>query len=127
MAYRAYVLNGSRQAIQIDMEGIYVIESLVIELWHEDTLLTTTIYLGGYPANRPGYTTACVALKGAFASWSTEIAEGVVLSDLNIPDTIKVYGDGVLVNTFTHKSGSILADKLNDYLALDSVTKTNAE
>ncbi len=125
VAYRAYVLNGSRQAIQIDMEKIHAEESLVIELWSGDTLLTTTTYAGGYPYVNEGYTTCCVAIKGGFSSWDTVISEGVVLSDSNVPDMIKVYADGILTHTFTHSSGTILADKLNDYLALSGVEKTN--
>ncbi len=124
VAYRAYVLNDYRQAIQIDMEGIYAEKSLVVELWHGETLLTTTVYAGSYPFNAPGYTTCCVAIKGGFASWTTTIADGVILSDQNVPDKIMVYADGKLTNEFTHNSGTVLADKVNDYLALSGVQKT---
>ena len=124
VSYRPYIMNDSRKAIQIDMQEIFAWESLQVELWHGDTLLTTTTYAGKYPYNNPGYTTCCVAMPGsAFFSWDTEYAEGVTLTSLNVPDAIKVYADGVLTDTFTHSSGTVFADKINDYLALDCVTK----
>ena len=124
VSYRAYVMNSWRQAIQIDMENIFAMESLVVELWHNDTLLSTTTYTGSYPCDRPSYTTCAVRMpsSSSFASWNTEYSEGVTLTNLNVPNAIKVYADGELVDTFTHKSGSVLDDKLNDYLALEDVT-----
>ena len=124
VAYRAYINDSaSREAIQIDLANVLTRESLVIELYDANgNLLTTTSLKAG--ASKANALTANVVLWGsASGSWDTVInAEKLTVA--NAPAVIKLYADGVLVDTYENAFGAgTNVDETAKYLALDCVYK----
>ena len=61
-------------------------------------------------------TTANIVLWGKESgSWINDIR--VEPTELNVPNKIEIWSDGVLVETYTHESGTVLGTNLPKYLA----------
>lgn len=122
VAYRGYINDSdSREAIQIDLSGVYAANSFVVKLYdaNGNLLTTTTFRNGGITAES---LTCNIVLWGTESgSWATEIHTELTVA--NVPALAEIYADGVLVESYQHESGSILADKLDNYKALDCVYK----
>jgi len=127
IAYRAYIADSEdREAIQIDLENVYSKNSLVVELYDaKDNLLTVTTAKNG-AVNAEVYTVNIVLWGKASSSWDTEII--AELTTETIPETIKLYADGTLVDTFTNALGAgTNVDETAKYLALDILKPYVAE
>ena len=122
VAYRAYITDStSREAIQIDLSNVYAKNSFVIKLYDANgNLLTTTTYRNG-GVDAASFTCNIVLWGSASSSWNTEIHAD--LTAANAPAKAEIYADGILVDSYQHTSGSILADKLDAYMNLDCVYK----
>ncbi|MBQ8836658.1 MAG: hypothetical protein IJ002_04020 [Clostridia bacterium] len=116
-----------RENIQVDLYNVYAENSLVVELWSGETKLSTTTRRATdrdddtvtlYPVE--GTTTANIVVYGRLAgSWDTEWH--VAPTTANLPDTIKVYADGILVDTWD--SGFINDTEVEEYKAFIGVEK----
>ena len=124
IAYRAYVNDSAnREAIGIDLEGLYADESVVVKLYDKNgnLLTTTTLKAGG--ANAANFTVNVVLWGSASGSWDTVIHVDK-LTVTNLPETIELYVDGKLVDTFTNALGAgTNVDQTGKYIALDCVEK----
>ncbi len=116
---KTYV-DASRVALSLELKNISALNELRIELWSNGTHISTTTY------NKGGYVgkalTASIVLKGSSSSWTTNW-----LIDPNvdyIPDEIRVYADGMLVDTRV-KDNHVFTDKneLAKFIAWDCVYK----
>ena len=124
VAYRAYVHdNESFEGLGVDLVNVYAKESLKVELYSGEQLLTSTTYAkNDYPINADEFTCLIVLDGNADEYWNTEIK--ALLTVANIPTTIKVYADGTLVNTYENALGAgTNVDETADYMALDCVYK----
>jgi len=130
VAYRGYILDGTREAIQLDLFDVYAASELTIELWNGETKLASSTYAGSYPLDKrevklgnKAYLTSAIDItnNNAFPSWDTEWY--VQPDAYNAPDVAKVFADGNEVHSFSHTSGNILDDKLKDYVVLDNLEK----
>lgn len=120
--------EGYRENIQVDLYNVYAAESLVVELWSGETKLSTTtlrkVDRDDETAiiTRPvtGSITANIVVYGRLAgSWDTEWH--VAPNSDDIPDTIKAYADGKLVDTW---NGGFTNDSEEaEYIALTGVSK----
>ena len=132
VAYRADVTDkADREGIAILLKEVFALESVVVKVYNGETLMFTCTRRdiddeGKVMFPVDGNTTANIVLWGKESgSWINEIH--VTPTELNVPNMIKVYSDGVLVDTYTHESGTVLGDQLNKYLALDCVNKAVAQ
>lgn len=117
-----------RENIQVDLYNVYAAESLVVELWSGETKLSTTTLRDAdrddenAVITRPitGSITANIVVSGRLAgSWDTEWH--VAPNSEDIPDTIKAYADGGLVDTWN--GGFTNDEEKTEYIALTGVTK----
>lgn len=124
ISYRAYINDSeTREAIQIDLAKVYAKQSLVVELYDANgSLLTTTsLKAGGVEADK--YTVNIVLWGNPSGSWDTVI-NTEKLTVANAPETIKLYCDGTLVDTYENAFGAgTNVNELPEYLALDCVYK----
>jgi hypothetical protein len=130
--YRADVTDKeNREGIAITMKDVYAKNSLVVKVYHNDTLMFTSTRRGiddegkiMFPVD--GRTTANIVLWGkASGSWDNNIL--VKPNELNVPNKIEVWADGVLVDTYTNATGTVLGVNLDKYLALDAVQQPVAK
>ena len=123
----------NREAITVILKEVYALESLVVKVYNDETLMFTSTRREQdlddeqkmlFPVD--GNTSVNIVLWGQIAgSWINEIH--VAPTELNVPNKIEVYADGTLVDTYTHQSGTVLDDYLDEYLALDCVKKAVAK
>ena len=123
----------NREAITVILKEVYALESLVVKVYNDETLMFTSTRREQdlddeqkmlFPVD--GNTSVNIVLWGQIAgSWINEIH--VAPTELNVPNKIEVYADGTLVDTYTHQSGTVLGDYLDEYLALDCVKKAVAK
>ena len=132
VAYRADVTDkADREGIAILLKEVFALESVVVKVYNGETLMFTSTRRdiddeGKVMFPVDGNTTANIVLWGKESgSWINEIH--VAPTELNVPNMIKVYSDGVLVDTYTHESGTVLGTNLEKYLALDCVKKAVAQ
>ena len=132
VAYRPDVTDKEdREGIAILLKEVVAEESLVVEVYHNDTKMFTCTRReiddegkAMFPVDGKN-TTANIVLWGRESgSWINEIHVGP--TELNVPNIIKVYADGVLTDTYTNESGTVLGVNLEKYLALDCVKKAVA-
>ena len=134
VAYRADVTDKTdREGIAILLKEVFAIESLVVKVYNGETLMFTSTRREQdlddeknvlFPVD--GNTTANIVLWGKESgSWINEIH--VAPTELNVPNKIEVYADGVLVDTYTHESGTVLGTNLEKYIALECVKKAVAK
>ena len=134
VAYRADVTDkADREGIAILLKEVFAIESLVVKVYNGETLMFTSTRREQdlddeknvlFPVD--GNTTANIVLWGKESgSWINEIH--VAPTELNVPNKIEVYADGVLVDTYTHESGTVLGTNLEKYIALECVKKAVAK
>ena len=116
------VKGTGRVSVTTGLKNTYARESLVVELWDGETKLSTTTYQKAFPIAQKSELTVSIVLSGNSSSWKTEWHEALNVE--NLPDTIKVYVDGELADTYT-KSGNVFYNtkELNEYIALDEVYK----
>ena len=122
-----------REAITVILKEVYALESLVVKVYNDETLMFTSTRREQdlddeqkmlFPVD--GNTSVNIVLWGQIAgSWINEIH--VAPTELNVPNKIEVYADDTLVDTYTHQSGTVLGDYLDEYLALDCVKKAVAK
>ena len=129
------VVNASkpRTSVTFTLENVNAREELKVELWSGDTLLATTVLrdydLDDTEKTSPFYPKKASTLTVNFvisgvesSSWNTVWNVTPGLS--NIPDTIKVYADGELKDTYTKDGGVFLnSTELNEYIMLFAVAK----
>ena len=132
VAYRADVTDKEdREGIAILLKEVYAKNSVVVKVYNGETLMFTCTRRdiddeGKVMFPVDGNTTANIVLWGKESgSWINEIH--VVPTELNVPDKIEVYADGVLTESYTHESGAVLGTNLEKYLALDCVKKFAAK
>ena len=132
VAYRADVTDkADREGIAILLKDVYAKESVVVKVYNNDTLMFTCTRRdiddeGKVMFPVDANTTANIVLWGKESgSWINEIL--VAPTELNVPNKIEVYADGVLVDSYTHESGTVLGVNLDKYLALDCVEKAVAQ
>ena len=132
VAYRADVTDkADREGIAILLKEVYAKESVVVKVYNNNTLMFTCTRRdiddeGKVMFPVDGNTTANIVLWGKESgSWINEIL--VAPTELNVPNKIEVYADGVLVDSYTHESGTVLGVNLDKYLALDCVKKAVAQ
>lgn len=132
VAYRADVTDKEdREGIAVLLKDVYAQESVVVKVYHDETLMFTCerreIDDEGkvmFPVD--GNTTANIVLWGKESgSWINDILVEPTVE--NVPNKIEVYSDGVLVDTYTNNTGTVLGDQLNKYLALDCVKEPVAK
>ena len=118
VAYRADVTDkADREGIAILLKGVYAKESVVVKVYHNDTLMFTCTRRDiddegkdMFPVD--GNTTANIVLWGKESgSWINEIH--VKPTEVNVPNKIEVYADGVSVDTYTNEAGTVLGTKLD--------------
>ncbi len=128
ISYRAYVNDSEdREAIQVDLSDVCAKESVVVKLLDAEgnVLTTTTLKAGGVEA--ANYTCNIVLWGSPSGSWDTVIS-AEKLTDSNIPETIELWCDGVLVDEFENALGAgTNVDETADYLALDCVSTETTE
>lgn len=132
VAYRADVTDKTdREGIAILLKEVYAKKSLVVKVYNGETLMFTCTRRdiddeGKVMFPVDGNTTANIVLWGKESgSWINDIT--VDPTELNVPNRVKILADGVLVQNYTHDSGTILGTNLEKYLALDCVKKFDAK
>ena len=132
VAYRADVTDkDDREGIAILLKEVYAKESVVVKVYNNDALMFTCTRRdiddeGKVMFPVDGNTTANIVLWGEESgSWINEIH--VAPTELNVPNKIEVYADGVLTDSYTHESGTVLGTNLEKYLALECVKKFAAK
>ena len=132
VAYRADVTDkADREGIAILLKEVYAKNSVVVKVYNNETLMFTCTRRdiddeGKVMFPVDGNTTANIVLWGKESgSWINEIH--VAPTEFNVPNKIEVYADGVLVDSYTHESGTVLGVNLDKYLALDCVEKAVAQ
>ena len=128
VAYRAYVHdNESFEGLGVDLVNVYAKESLKVELYSGEQLLTSTTYAkDNYPIDAAAFTCLIVLDGTADEYWNTEI-KASELTVANIPTTIKVYADNDdnWVHTYENALGAETnVDETAKYKALDCVLDT---
>lgn len=125
LTYAAYVSDqADRESIKVDIYDVYAETSLVVKLYSNGTPIVTTTLLTVndegtqmYPA-QGSYTANIVVWGRAAGSWNT--VWHVTPSVANIPDTIEVWVDGELMDTW---NGGFIKDNEDLYCQLDGVAK----
>ena len=132
VAYRADVTDkDDREGIAILLKEVYAKNSLVVKVYNGETLMFTCTRRDiddedkvMFPVD--GNTTANIVLWGKESgSWINEIH--VAPTELNIPNRVEILADDVLVQNYTHESGTVLGTNLEKYLALECVEKYDAK
>ena len=132
VAYRADVTDKTdREGIAILLKEVYAKNSLVVKVYNGETLMFTCTRRDIDDENKvmfpvDGNTTANIVLWGKESgSWINEIT--VEPTELNVPNRIEIWADGVLVQDYAHESGTVLGTNLEKYLALECVKKYDAK
>ncbi len=129
VASRAYVHDtDSFEGVAVDLANVYAEQSLKVELYSGEQLLTSTTYAKNYPIDAAEFTCLIVLDGTADEYWNTEI-KASELTVANIPTTIKVYvyADDNWVHTHTYNNAlgaGTNVDETEDYKALDCVLDT---
>lgn len=129
VAYRADVTDkADREGIAILLKDVVATESLVVKVYHDDTLMFTCTRRDIDDEGKVMFpvlntnTTANIVLWGKESgSWENEIL--VKPTTNNIPNKIEVWADGVLTDAYTHSTDTVLGDQIEKYRALDCVEK----
>ena len=124
VAYRAYVHdNDNFEGVAVDLKNVYVKESLKVELFDANgNVLTTTTYAKDYPIDAESFSCLIVLDGQTDDYWNTVKTSNLTVA--NMPETIKVYVDGQLANTFNNALGAgTNVDETAKYKALDCVYK----
>ena len=136
VAYRADVTNkADREGIAILLKNVTAYESMVVKVFHNDTLLVTTTRREADVDDASKLLFPCLANTTAnivawgkeSGSWINVWEDGIVLSEDNVPNKVEIWVDGVLTETYINPTGTILGNQLDKYLALDCVTKYVAQ
>lgn len=98
--------TATQEAFNVQLKSLYVEDSLKVEVYHDNTLLTTTtandivwdLFENGYAERL----TTLVVLSGSADEYWTTVVETANLTEDNVPNNIKVYCDGVLVADENH-------------------------
>ncbi len=132
VAYRADVTDKEdREGIAILLKDPYAKKSLVVKVYNGETLMFTCTRRdiddeGKVMFPVTANTTANIVLSGKESgSWINEIH--VAPTELNVPNRVEIWADEVLVQNYTHESGTILGSNLEKYLALACVKKFDAK
>ena len=127
VAYRAYVHDkDSYEGVAVDLVNVYAEQSLKVELYSGEQLLTSTTYaMDNYPIDADEFTCLIVLDGTADEYWNTTI-ECSELTVANIPTTIKVYADNNADDNWVHTYNNALGagtnvDETEKYKALDCV------
>ena len=141
-AYARFAANKPREHFSITLQDVYASESLVVKVYHDETLLLTTTYraedldapgVNRYPVSAERLTVNNVVSGKVAGSWLNEyMFENVYSGNKhfavnNVPNKFKVYVDGILTDTYdgtqNPNAGFSSAENLKTYLGFDGVYK----
>ena len=141
-AYAAYAANKPREHFSINLYDVYASQSLVVKVYHDETLLLTTTYraedldapgVNRYPVSAERLTVNNVVSGKVAGSWLNEyMFENVYSGNKhfavnNVPNKFEVYVDGTLTDTYdgtqNPNAGFSSAENLKTYLGFDGVYK----
>ena len=146
-AYAAYAANKPREHFSINLYDVYASQSLVVKVYHDETLLLTTTYrdydLDDTQHTSPRYPVSTAPGKGltvnnvvsgkVAGSWlneyefENEYSGNKHFAVDNVPNKFEVYVDGTLTDTYNGtqnpNAGFSSAENLKTYLGFDGVYK----
>ena len=135
-AYARFAANKPREHFSITLQDVYASESLVVKVYHNETLLLTTTYrdedldapgVNRYPVSATKLTVNNVVAGKVAGSWDNTYAEGIRLDITNVPNKFEVYVDGILTDTYdgteNPNAGFSSAENLKTYLGFTGVYK----
>ena len=146
-AYAAYAANKPREHFSINLYDVYASQSLVVKVYHDETLLLTTTYrdydLDDTQHTSPRYPVSTAPGKGltvnnvvsgkVAGSWlneyefENEYSGNKHFAVDNVPNKFEVYVDGTLTDTYdgteNPNAGFSSAEHLKTYLGFDGVYK----
>ena len=138
-AYAAYAANKPREHFSINLYDVYASQSLVVKVYHDETLLLTTTYrdydLDDTQHTSPRYPVSTAPGKGLTVnnvvsgkeagSWLNVWSVSPTVA--NVPNKFEVYVDGIPTDTYdgtqNPNAGFSSAENLKTYLGFDGVYK----
>ncbi|MBQ3593797.1 MAG: hypothetical protein II981_00095, partial [Bacteroidales bacterium] len=140
-AYARYAADKPREHFSINLYDVYASQSLVVKVYHDETLLLTTTYraedldapgVNRYPVSAERLTVNNVVSGKEAGSWLNEYEYNNYAGNKhfavdNVPNKFEVYVDGTLTDTYNGtqnpNAGFSSAENLKTYLGFDGVYK----